>query len=294
MDVAQIRAQLDRLYEDVTLLEEASLERRAEALDWLALLPERLRSQHSRPGLATLAQRGALLERRLREVDERYFRRLVTCIRSGAWTPESLRYEFARVAQYSPSKGDQARIGYDGLDVLVHGLLLTDPVPNETRARHPEMVRYEATPARVALDLVHRVDLGPADVFYDLGSGLGHIVLLVHLLTGVTAKGIEFEPAFCGYARRTAQRLGLGDVSFVCADARTADYADGTVFYLFTPFVGAMLEDVLERLRDEAVKRPIWVCTYGPCTLGIGGQSWLRSTDAGPEHELRLAVFSSV
>ena len=35
------------------------------------------------------------------------------------------------------------------------------------------MVPYEATPARVALELVDRVNFRRGDVFYDLGSGLG-------------------------------------------------------------------------------------------------------------------------
>jgi hypothetical protein len=145
----------------------------------------------------------------------------------------------------------------------------------------------------VALDLVDRIDPGARDVFYDLGSGLGHIVFLVHLLTGITCKGIEFEPVFCDYARRCAARLGLPRVSFLNVDARDADYSGGTIFFMFTPFIGTMLQEVLDRLRDEAQKRAVRVCTYGSCTFAAAAQPWLRSVDAEADHEFRLTVFSS-
>jgi hypothetical protein len=36
-----------------------------------------------------------------------------------------------------------------------------------------------------------------ADVFFDLGSGLGQVPILVNLLSGAAAKGMEFEPVYC-------------------------------------------------------------------------------------------------
>lgn len=294
MDVDRIRAELDDLCQDVSLYDEANLEGRAEALDLIALAQETIRAQGKSQALLALLQRAGSLQRRLQEVDERYFGRLEACIRLGKCTSESLRLEFERVAEYSPQRADGTRAGYDGLDVLVHGLLLTEPLPRETKARAPEMVQYEATPAGVALDLVNRVGPGARDVFYDLGSGLGHIVFLVHLLTGITCKGVEYEPVFCDYAQRCATRLGLSRVSFLNADARDADYSDGTIFFMFTPFTGAMLQETLDRLRGEAQKRAIRVCTYGACTFAVAEQSWLRSVGAETDHEFKLAVFSNV
>jgi hypothetical protein len=293
MDVDRIRAELDDLCQDASLHDEANLEGRAEALDLIALAHETICAQETSQEQFALSQRAASLQRRLQEANERYFGRLETCIRLGKCTPESLRLELERIVRYSPQSRDRTRAGYDGLDVLVHGLLLTEPMPRETRARTPEMVQYEATPARTALDLVDRVGPGARDVFYDLGSGLGHIVFLVHLLTGITCKGIEFEPTFCDYARRCATRLGLSRVSFLNVDARDADYSCGTIFFMFTPFTGAMLQEVLDRLRDEAQRRAIRVCTYGSCTFVAAAQPWLRRIGAETEHELKLAVFSS-
>jgi hypothetical protein len=74
-------------------------------------------------------------------------------------------------------------------------------------------------------------------------------------------------------------------------DAREADYAGGTVFFMFTPFVGSMLQAVLDRLYREAKRRPIRVCTFGPCTLEVAKQPWLKSMDGNADHEFKLAVF---
>ncbi|MEZ4616402.1 MAG: class I SAM-dependent methyltransferase [Caldilineaceae bacterium] len=108
----------------------------------------------------------------------------------------------------------------------------------------------------------------PADCFYDLGSGLGQVVMLVQLLTGMAARGVEYDPAFVDFARRQAAILDLPAVRFVNADARIADYSDGTIFFLFTPFRGAMLRTVMTRLRDIAHDHPIRVGTFGPVHRG--------------------------
>jgi hypothetical protein len=52
-----------------------------------------------------------------------------------------------------------------------------------------------------------------------------------------------------------------------------------------------MLRQVLERIRAEAAKRPIRVCTHGPCTLEVAREAWLERRDARPLDPRGLAVF---
>jgi hypothetical protein len=79
-------------------------------------------------------------------------------------------------------------------------------------------------------------------------------------------------------------------VTFAQQDARTADLAAGTVFYLYTPFLGTILRAVLDALRREAASRPIRICTFGPCTPIIAREPWLLET-TGTLAEDRIAVF---
>lgn len=62
---------------------------------------------------------------------------------------------------------------------------------------------------------------------------------------------------------------------FVQGDARAADLSDGTVFYCYASFTGTILRDVLNLLRDEALRREIRICTFGPCTPAVAKEQWL-------------------
>ena len=56
-------------------------------------------------------------------------------------------------------------------------------------------------------------------------------------------------------ARREAETLGIDGVTFRLGDARTADLCAGTVYFLFSPFRGQMLQTALNRLRREGLTR---------------------------------------
>lgn len=209
----------------------------------------------------------------LEEVDVAFFHRLRAEIFRGAYRGSAFT---DLVATNCGAVSDEGP-GYDLLDVFVNQLCSFLPMPESFMTLEPEMVYYQKTPVRVVLELVRRVSWSAGDVFVDLGAGLGQAAMLVHLLTGVAAHGIEIDPALCGYAQECSSALGLSRVSFVTADARTADLSRGTVFFLYTPFTGGVLDAVRERLRREALSRPITVVAYGPCTEQIEGWGFAKN-----------------
>jgi SAM-dependent methyltransferase len=238
--------------------------------------------------LQALGAQAKALCKRLEAANEELYQALRRRIQSGQYTGSALNRVLARYAGPPGRPGD-----YDTLDVLISGLLHTGAPPRERSARAAEMVAYQPTPARAILALIKHANLSQDDVFYDLGSGLGHVVMLVALLSGARAVGIELEPAYVSYARRCARRLKVQNVEFVQADAREAVLTDGSVFFLYSPFNGALLRKVLERLRVEAAKRPIRVCTYGPCTSVTASASWLRPIDHRALSDNQVAIFHS-
>jgi Histone methylation protein DOT1 len=165
---------------------------------------------------------------------------------------------------------------YDNLDIFLNGLLSNQLLPAETKERDSGMVFYQKTPVRIVLEFIKRADFKSQDIFFDLGSGLGQVTLLVNLFSSVVSKGVEFEPAFCNYANACAAELNLDQVEFINTDARSADYSTGTVFFMYTPFEGKMFQDVLHILRREAQNRKIRIFTYGPCTPELAKLEWLR------------------
>lgn len=168
---------------------------------------------------------------------------------------------------------------YDALDALLAEVLALEAPPPGIEPRLPGMVFYQPTPARHLFALLRRLDLREGDVLVDLGAGLGHLPLLTAILTPAHGLGIELEPAYVACARRSAVTLALSRAEFIAADARAADLSAGNVFYLYTPFTGAVLAGMLDVLARHARRRPLRVVTLGPCTHEVAGVSWLRTDD---------------
>jgi Histone methylation protein DOT1 len=252
------------LIDDARLYDEANFTLRAEAIDFLDL------------NFAADAD-AARLRTRLEEIDAALFARLRHDIRTGACRgAELLRVIRGFVPAQATPDGR-----YDHLDDFLTGLLLDRPLPEAAKPLESGMVFYQRTPSRIALEVIAR--LTPDDVFYDIGSGLGELVVLANLLSGATAKGIEREPAYCEYARALAAALDVTGVELLNVDARDADFSDGTAFFLYTPFTGRMLEQVLDRVQAATSNRAVTIFTYGPCTAEVARQSWLRRTHEGHE-----------
>lgn len=285
---SEIRAEIAALAHDPGLRDEAAFARRVDAIERIELhVIDRIDGliDEGADALLALREDAQRVRRELEGVDQRLFDRLREEIRSGRCVGPALE---RRIRAFADAGGG---IGYDALDEFLNGLLMTRPLPEETRALEPEMVSYHKTPARIILQLAEA--LRDDDVLYDIGSGLGHVPILVHLLRGVEARGIELEPAYRDFARGCADDLHLPRVRFIHADARTADYAEGTAFFLYTPFRGSMLREVLARLASEARRRPVRLFTYGPCTPVVAGEAWLRCAAAECEDPYRLGVFES-
>lgn len=178
--------------------------------------------------------------------------------------------------------------GFDLLDEVVTGVLQLSAPDIPSVGLESEMVAYQPTPARHVLDLLRRAALTDQDVLFDLGSGLGHVPLLAALCASSRAVGIEIEPAYVRCASAAAQRLNVANARFLQQDVRHADLSDGTVFYLYTPFRGAILDEVLERIRHESRHRRIRIFSFGPCTLELLQVPWLRTEDAADANRMTL------
>ena len=182
-------------------------------------------------------------------------------------------------------------LSFDLLDEVVSDILRFRGPEKAGPLQSSEMVPYQPTPVRHILHLIAACRFSSDDILVDLGSGLGHVPLLVSILTGIRTLGVELQQDYVASAQEAARNLNLRLVRFAAEDARTTDLSSGTVFYMFTPFTGSILADVLDRLRQQSKKRPIRICTLGPCTRTLQNCPWLA---AGKQtHAERIAVFHS-
>ena len=240
-------------------------------------------------------QRAEKVKHRLEAINTKMFEKLRNEISQGKHRGEGLiQLVNKHIDQYFDDFPESGIAGYDHLDIFINGLLSYRDMPAETKDLEPEMVFYQKTPARIIFELIKRTAFQPGDVFLDLGSGLGQVTMLVNLLTSVKSIGIEYEPAYCSYARARAASLNLYHVDFINEDARYADYSAGTIFFMYTPFSGEMLRDVLCKLDIEAGKRKIRIFTFGSCTTEIAQQHWLRQAYEIKNCTVEPAEFASV
>ena len=299
-EIFEIQSYLNSIEKDPLRYDEKSFDKRIEAIDFLGFHVidqiEALLQKTAEPDqLISLKHRAEKVKAELEEIDNKLFQKLQEKMRAGGYTGnqfKSLVNEYVALNLHHNEHHDEP--GYDNLDVFINGMFPFQNTPEQTKDLEPEMVYYQKTPARIVFELAEKAHFMKEDVFFDLGSGLGQVAILVNLLAGITVKGVEFEPAFCNYAGDCAADLNLPNVTFINADARKADYSEGTVFFMFTPFRGEILQEVLAVLRKESLQRKVKIITYGPCTAQVALQSWLHS--AAPEHDNihKLAIFTSL
>lgn len=135
------------------------------------------------------------------------------------------------------------------------------------------------------LDMVRLVPLRATDQFVDVGSGLGRVAILAHLLSGARAHGVEVQRHLCARARELSEQLGLGDVvTFQHANAAEIDL-DGSVFFFYAPCNGELLRQVMARIEPVAQRRPIAVVA---ASLSFATVPWLRARPDDMTHSLLL------
>lgn len=281
MDIFEIQSDIEAIEKNASLYEEKSFDMRIEAIDFIEFqiidqIEELLRKTDQPDELILLKYRAEKVKAELEEIDINLFKKLRANIRAGRYTGKEFKELVNVHVHFNLADSEhQEEAGYDNLDLFINGMFPLQTMPVQTKDLEPEMVYYQKTPARIVFELVEKAHFTKEDVFFDLGSGLGQVAILVNLLAGIITKGVEFEPVFCDYARDCAADLNLSNVTFINADARKADYSEGTVFFMYTPFAGKMLQEVLDLLRKESLQRKIKIFTYGPCTAQVAQQSWL-------------------
>ncbi|MDN3583102.1 hypothetical protein [Mucilaginibacter flavus] len=297
--ITEIQADILLIEQDITLYKEDSFNSRTNAIDLIDFhIIDRIESLQQQLGqheqLYVLNKHADELKNKLETINTQLFARLKEQIKTGNLVQSSFQTMICKYFGADFFDGKQANeVGYDNLDIFINGLLIDEAVPMPTIEQQPEMVFYQQTPAKVIFELIRLAKLKQDDVFYDLGSGLGQVGMLVNVMTGATCKGIEYEPAYSNYARGSALKLNLSDVDFINSDARDADYSRGTIFFMYTPFEGSIMQQVLKILQNEAYKRPIRIFTYGPCSPVIANENWLTCVNGPATDFYRLYEFKS-
>jgi SAM-dependent methyltransferase len=114
--------------------------------------------------------------------------------------------------------------------------------------------------------VLSELQIGPDDVFVDIGCGKGRVMLVAAQLPLRAVLGIEISPDLCAEARST---IASAKSELVCPDIRVieADAArwtippDVTLIYLYNPFHGDRLRSFFGGIRKS------WECAPRVITI---------------------------
>lgn len=286
MNTEILQRELDELLVSPTLFAPANFRARKEARDFLQIF-----ASLKYPAATGLNQNAQALLDKINAFDQDLWHKFRQRMQVETPAPRVLRAWLLPFSSYTENNWAAPHHGYEDLDFLLDGVLLSEPQPRPTLQPKDGMVRYEPTPASVILELIERIACTDNDLFCDLGSGFGKVTALVNLLTGVQTLGVEYQPEFCAYAEKQARRLGLENVRYINKDARDVDYSNATIFFLFNPFGGEIFETVLEKIQQEAKTRKITICSYGSASEPLSESGWLTEVPPFAQEEMSLALF---
>jgi protein-L-isoaspartate O-methyltransferase len=180
-------------------------------------------------------------------------------------TPETMRLALAAARPERRAVALRAALDAlpaDARDAWVDDVLGVDALLDDGPDLPAGCVPYLPCPVDVLLLVLEVAQVGSHDVFVDVGSGIGRVTALTHLLTGAGALGIEVQAGFVQISRAMIQALGAERVATITGDASelVAYVPIGTVCFVNCPFSGARLERVLDALQSIAATRPKRIC----------------------------------
>ena len=120
---------------------------------------------------------------------------------------------------------------------------------------------YRPTAWLTLQQLFRRLEVGPEDVFLDVGSGMGRVLLVAarHPFKRVIGveQNVEMTEIARGNVERSRRRLRCQDVELVAGDVLDWPIPDDlTLVYLYCPFPEQVLERFMERLLASVDRSP--------------------------------------
>jgi SAM-dependent methyltransferase len=157
--------------------------------------------------------------------------------------------------------------------VTTHAIVfLSDLDPDSTGDAGAHATHYEAVPVAAFRTAIAQLpeSVIRSSAFVDAGAGMGRGVMLASGYPFVQIIGVEISPALYQIARENLAKAHdvptrCRDVRLVRADVRQYRFPGGElVVFLYNPFDGEALDDVLDRLSERSNPIDEWILYYTP------------------------------
>lgn len=188
----------------------------------------------------------------------------------------------------------QSRAWLTRLDNLVWERRLGISTRGRVDVEHFDSVHYATCNYSTIFSILDHLELGPSDVFVDVGSGKGRVLCCAARYPVQQVAGVDLSDDFCNAARENAKRMRgrSAPISIQASTADAFDYSSATVLFLFDPFGAATLGPLLEKVRAQA-RGTVRVAYANPTHDEVFmRQPWLEMSDrwdresSGMEHSV--------
>jgi cyclopropane fatty-acyl-phospholipid synthase-like methyltransferase len=185
----------------------------------------------------------------------------------------------------------QPALGAIQSEVRLHNLYWEKRFGIQTGGWQPTQVEdgtcYEGTPYLIMLEVLRTWQLGPDDVFVDLGCGKGRTLCMAARSNVGRVIGVEQEQELIQQARAnvTAVADARAQVEFFQGMAQDFDFDGATAILLFNPFGARTLQEVLTFVRASLDRNPrrLRLVYINPVHEQVLEQTeWLQNTQTWP------------
>jgi tRNA1(Val) A37 N6-methylase TrmN6 len=126
-------------------------------------------------------------------------------------------------------------------------------------------ISYDPSPISPFLKLIKKLKPTDSDVFIDIGSGKGRILLLASTLGFRLVVGIEFSEELFNISKRnilnyTRKRKCVPKIEVQNIDALKYKFTNETFIFLFNPFDQEIMEVVISNLINSYYSNPRNIC----------------------------------
>ncbi len=120
---------------------------------------------------------------------------------------------------------------------------------------------YQPASYRDLKEILDKLNIGLGEVLLDLGAGMGRAVCVAATYPFEAVIGVEISTELCAIAKHnlkaTQDKLKCKNVQIVNSDAARYEIPDCvSIIYLFNPFGGAVLTQVLENVAASLNRAP--------------------------------------
>jgi predicted RNA methylase len=122
----------------------------------------------------------------------------------------------------------------------------------------PDAIKYVPTDYLLLMIYLHEMRLTRNDVLFDIGCGAGRFVCFAARHQIKKCIGIDYDERLLSIARSNVatMRGRHAEVEIRLADAATADYSAGTVFYFYNPFGERTMTAVIDAIGASVSTSP--------------------------------------